>query len=162
MKVLGPGLVCALAILASGCQSQMADTRPSPAERIAFVAARQVDLLPGGPVKQTEIKNPYSGNVYAISEGRRLFVWYHCAGCHGGEGGGAIGPPLRDKFWIYGGASDNIFASIMQGRPNGMPSWGGRIPQYQVWELVSYLRALSGQTPMPRLGEEQSPPANSR
>ena len=41
-------------------------------------------------------------------------------------GGGGIGPPLMDDRWIYGSAPENIYASIVQGRPNGMPAWGGR------------------------------------
>ena len=52
-----------------------------------------------------------------------------------------------DKAWIYGSEPGNIFATIMQGRPNGMPSFRNRIPQYQVWEIVAYVRSLSGQLP---------------
>ena len=33
-----------------------------------------------------------------------------------------------DREWIYGGQPANIFATIVEGRPNGMPSWRGRIP----------------------------------
>jgi cytochrome c oxidase cbb3-type subunit III len=28
-----------------------------------------------------------------------------------------------------------------------MPSYGGRVPDDQVWQLVSYVQSLSGQTP---------------
>ncbi|MGI8962468.1 MAG: hypothetical protein ACR2IV_22470 [Bryobacteraceae bacterium] len=30
--------------------------------------------------------------------------------------------------WIYGGEPEILFDTIVKGRPNGMPSWGGRIP----------------------------------
>ena len=36
-------------------------------------------------------------------------------------------------------------ATIVEGRPNGMPSFGGRIPDEQVWQLVAYVRSMSGQ-----------------
>ena len=52
-----------------------------------------------------------------------------------------------DSRWIYGSEPENIFATIMQGRPNGMPAFGGRIPDDQLWQLVAYVRSLSGQTP---------------
>jgi cytochrome c oxidase cbb3-type subunit 3 len=56
-----------------------------------------------------------------------------------------MGPPLMDDKWIYGSDPASVFASIVEGRPNGMPSWRGRIPNYEVWRLVAYVRSMSGQ-----------------
>jgi cytochrome c oxidase cbb3-type subunit 3 len=28
-----------------------------------------------------------------------------------------------------------------------MPAFGGKIPEYQLWQLVAYVRSLSGQQP---------------
>ena len=39
---------------------------------------------------------------------------------------------------------EQVFATIVEGRPNGMPSFGGKIPDYQVWQLVAYVRSMSG------------------
>ena len=25
-----------------------------------------------------------------------------------------------------------------------MPSWGGRVPEYQIWQLVTYVRSVGG------------------
>ena len=88
----------------------------------------------------------YEHNAEAISEGRRLFAWFNCNGCHS-EGGGAIGPALMDEQWIYGGEPENIYATIVEGRPNGMPSFRSRIPEQQLWQLVAYVRSLSGKVP---------------
>ena len=90
--------------------------------------------------------NPDEGNAVAISEGERLYAVYNCTGCHA-NGGGAIGPPLIKKTWIYGGEPDNIFDTIVKGRPNGMPAWGGRIPEYQIWQLVSWIEAMNKREP---------------
>lgn len=57
-----------------------------------------------------------------------------------------MGPPLMDDKWIYGSSPENIYSTIVEGRPNGMPSWGGRIPNMQVWQLVAYVRSLGGLT----------------
>jgi cytochrome c oxidase cbb3-type subunit 3 len=57
-----------------------------------------------------------------------------------------MGPPLIDDKWIYGSDPASVFATIMEGRPNGMPSWRGRIPDYEVWRLVAYVRSMSGQS----------------
>jgi cytochrome c oxidase cbb3-type subunit 3 len=50
-----------------------------------------------------------------------------------------------DGKWIYGGNPENIFASINEGRPNGMPSFAGKIPPYEAWQIVAYVRSMSGQ-----------------
>jgi cytochrome c oxidase cbb3-type subunit 3 len=52
-----------------------------------------------------------------------------------------------DAEWIYGSRPEQIYSDIVQGRPNGMPSFSGKIPDYQVWELVAYVRSMSGQLP---------------
>jgi cytochrome c oxidase cbb3-type subunit 3 len=92
------------------------------------------------------VSNPYSDNAYAVSEGEKLYDAYNCVGCHA-HGGGGIGPPLMDNNWIYGSQPQNIYATIVEGRPNGMPSFRGKIPDQQVWEIVAYVRSLSGQLP---------------
>jgi cytochrome c oxidase cbb3-type subunit 3 len=86
--------------------------------------------------------NPYAQNQVALQEGRRLFVWYNCAGCHGGHAGGGMGPSLRDQVWIYGDSDAHVFSSIAQGRAHGMPAWGTKLPEEQIWKLVAYVKSL--------------------
>jgi cytochrome c oxidase cbb3-type subunit 3 len=94
----------------------------------------------GGP-GELPAENPYEGNVYAIQEGMRLYNWMNCVNCHA-QGGGSIGPPLWDDQWIYGSSPASVAESIIRGRPNGMPAYGARIPEEQVWMLVTYVRSL--------------------
>lgn len=91
-------------------------------------------------------KDQYEENAYALAEGKRLFSLYNCNGCHA-QGGGGMGPPLMDSQWIYGGSPEQIFTTIIGGRPNGMPSFRGKIPDFQVWQLAAYVRSMSGQAP---------------
>ena len=97
-----------------------------------------------GVMPMNRIADRYEANAYAVSQGQRWFHWYNCNGCHG-AGGGGMGPPLMDAKWLYGGAPPEVAASIVQGRPNGMPAFAGRIPDDQVWQLVAYVRSMSGQ-----------------
>lgn len=139
---------CGALLLLSACQREKRDVRPSPT-RLAIYgdAARESPLRPGGPIEpQAQVTNPYNGSGYDISEGQRLFEWYNCSGCHS-HGGGGIGPPLIKTQWIYGGEPANLFDTIVKGRPNGMPSWGGRIPEYQIWQIIAYIRSLNGLQP---------------
>ena len=104
-------------------------------------AARESDAAAGRRADRSRTSaNPYDGNAYAISEGQRLFSWYNCTGCHA-NGGGGIGPPLIKTEWIYGGEPANLFDTIVKGRPNGMPAWGGKIPEYQIWQIVAFVRS---------------------
>jgi cytochrome c oxidase cbb3-type subunit 3 len=91
-----------------------------------------------------EVSNPLEGNPQAIAEGKRLFVSMNCAGCHGYDAAGNMGPNLTDKAWRYGGTPSAIYQSIFQGRPQGMPSWGRALPAQDIWKLVSFIGSLGG------------------
>jgi len=95
--------------------------------------------------------NPYANDKSVLNDGRRLFVWYNCAGCHGDHAGGGMGPSLRDSLWMYGGDDASIFASIAEGRQHGMPAWGTKLPREQIWTLVTYIKSL-------RTPDEPDPP----
>jgi cytochrome c oxidase cbb3-type subunit 3 len=90
-----------------------------------------------------QLKNPYEGNAQRAAEGANLFVSYNCMDCHGADGSGAMGPSLQDSRWHFGGTAGDIFQSIYEGRPDGMPAWGGRIADDQIWRLVTYVEGLS-------------------
>jgi cytochrome c oxidase cbb3-type subunit III len=89
------------------------------------------------------LANPRGHDPRAVEEGKQLFISYNCGDCHGSEGSGAVGPSLQDGRWHFGGTAGEVFESIAEGRPNGMPSWGGRISNGQIWALVAYVRTLS-------------------
>jgi cytochrome c oxidase cbb3-type subunit III len=123
-----------------------------PTGNAAPEAAKEVATVrPGGtravgqpsPPPAAYTKGPADQNAYGISQGKQLFTWYNCVGCHS-HGGGGIGPPLMDDKWRYGADPATIYTSIVDGRPNGMPSFAGRIPELQVWQLVAYVRSMSG------------------
>jgi len=78
------------------------------------------------------LRNPYEGDKRAISIGGRLYVSYNCIDCHGADGSGAMGPAFTDGRWHFGGSPGAVFESIYQGRPDGMPQWGGRITNDQI------------------------------
>jgi cytochrome c oxidase cbb3-type subunit 3 len=137
-------LAVAIGLTFTACQREKRETRPAPARTVVYDSgAVQSDLEPGGVKPAPGVSNPDTGSAYAISEGQRLFDWYNCSGCHS-HGGGGMGPPLIKEQWIYGGEPANLFDTIVKGRPNGMPTWGSRIPEYQIWQLVAFVRSLNG------------------
>jgi len=142
----GEGLAaCALAFaLLVSCDREERRVNDPPNPNVH--RERLVSLQPGPPNADVRIRNRYDGNAWAIAEGKRLFTWYNCSGCHA-NGGGGMGPALMDAKWIYGSAAENIASTILEGRPNGMPSFRGKIPEQQVWQLAAYVRSLSGLVP---------------
>ena len=137
------GLVAAslLALSLAGCKQQSVAVAPMGTPAPVRVA---VGPIPGPGNQYTNMPaNPYENDQVAMVEGRRLFIWFNCYGCHGGHGGGGMGPSLRDPVWLYGGAPAQIFSSIAEGRAKGMPAWGTKIPQDQIWKLVTYIKTLN-------------------
>ena len=139
-------MILGVVALAAACERE---TRQS--QQLAAAASRPdtvhlTTLQPGQPQVRKPKESPYEGNAWGMGEGKRLYQSYNCSGCHA-MGGGGIGPALMDDKWIYGYDGEQIYSSIVQGRPNGMPAFGGRITDDQIWQIVAYVKSLSGQTP---------------
>ena len=131
-------LLCAL--LAAACDGH-------PHETTAAAGASPLgppEAHPPGPHQDAvPMTNPFApDDATALNDGRGYFGRYNCAGCHGDHGGGGMGPSLRDETWLHGGDDASIFASIVEGRPHGMPAWGTRLPNDVTWKLVAYVRSL--------------------
>ena len=136
--------LCAVTLLAVACQREI-----RPFQDLAVASARTQKavlspLFPGGQPLPEPNESPFQKNAYGTAEGKRLFDQYNCTGCHS-HGGGGMGPALMDDTWIYGSEPANIFESIVEGRPNGMPAWRNKIPDQQVWEIVAYVQSMIGQ-----------------
>ena len=142
----------ALLVLAAGCGGGPEAAPQPPATWLGEpISAVQTSAITAGTGHAgPEIENPYTGDEGARAQGRQLFEGFNCAGCHGSAGGGGMGPPLADKDWIYGSSDAQIYASIVQGRPNGMPSFGQSLTGEAVWKLAAYVKSLG-----PGTGENQ-------
>lgn len=137
------GSVAVLVLVGSvACDRESREFRLSPPATSAPLV-RVSTLQPGPAIIQDSTIGPYDDNAYAMSQGKTLFSQMNCVGCHS-HGGGGMGPALMDNTWIYGSDPGQVFASIVEGRPNGMPSFRGKLSNDQVWQLVAYVRSLSG------------------
>jgi cytochrome c oxidase cbb3-type subunit 3 len=137
-------LIFLSAVLLTACNRENRNL-DAPAAESDPKSLRVSDLQPGPvtPTADDPRAAEYEGNAAHIANGQRYYKWFNCSGCHF-NGGGGIGPPLMDEKWRYGGKTEQIYATIMQGRPNGMPAFRDKIPEQQVWEIAAYVRTLSG------------------
>jgi cytochrome c oxidase cbb3-type subunit III len=160
---LALGLAVAMAALTASCEREERDTKAPPESQISVSSVALSSLQPG------EASAPPGGshrsieeNAFNLAQGKQLYTWFNCSGCHA-HGGGDIGPALMDDQWLYGSEIENVYATIVQGRPNGMPSFRNRIPDQQVWQIAAYVRSMSGLTPATaspsRSDEMQNKPA---
>jgi cytochrome c oxidase cbb3-type subunit 3 len=126
-------------------------SQQAPAQQPQQASTGQATLIqhpehiqPGLPLRGgfAQLANPFDGDRAKIKEGSALFVSYNCMDCHGADGSGAMGPSLADGRWHFGGTAGEVYQSIYEGRPEGMPAWGGRIPDDQIWRLVAYVQSL--------------------
>ena len=155
--------------MAMGCERENRRYDDHPR---AAVTAQVSQLQPGPAVTLKSEEGVYDDNAWGTSEGKRLYSWMNCSGCHA-NGGGGMGPALMDDQWVYGEKPEQIYRTIVDGRPNGMPAWHDRLTEQQVWELVAYVRSMSGLTPkgarparddhmMMKAAEEQTPNAKPK
>ena len=141
-RAIVPLLLVAVALVSS-CKREERGFRVQPPQAETAQLISVTSFHAGPATEPSHQYNPYEENAYAMAQGKLLYESFNCVGCHF-HGGGGIGPPLMDDKWIYGSEPDQIFATVIQGRPNGMPSFKGKIPDYQVWQIVAYVRSLSG------------------
>jgi cytochrome c oxidase cbb3-type subunit 3 len=135
--------VVAAAAASAACKREARPLRVEPPQANRVQAVTTTDLHPGGTAPPARVPSDYDENAYALNQGKQLFSQMNCVGCHA-HGGGGMGPALMDSVWIYGSAPEQIFATIVEGRPNGMPAFRGRLTDNQVWQLAAYVRSLSG------------------
>src|SRR3954465_5208207 len=113
--------VLALACILAGCEREKRDFRTPPL---------------GNPAG-----DHYQRDAYDVAQGKQLYSYMNCVGCHA-HGGGGIGPALLDARWIYGGSIQQIYSTIRDGRKNGMPAWKNRLTDQQIWQLAAYVRSM--------------------
>ncbi len=140
----------------------------------AMKPADRVEATPKG-----KLKNPYTDDNTAIVEaGHKLYMGYACNGCHGGNGGGGICPPLINDVWVYGGDDDTLFRLVALGsdvlQSKGytrigmenvvapMPPMGAIVAtDDDLWRILTFIRASFHGAPENKFGQPpEKVPAN--
>ncbi|MBS0505473.1 MAG: cytochrome c [Proteobacteria bacterium] len=136
-----------LCTLVAACHRETRETAPpipfSQAELATTSNVIAGSATPSPPDPRIE---RFEKSAWHVSEGQRLYTEFNCVECHA-HGGGGIGVPLIDDQWIYGSSSPQIVATLIQGRPNGMPSFRRLLTEEQMWQIAAYVRSMAGQVP---------------
>ncbi len=88
--------------------------------------------------------NPFLGNAQAVLEGEDLYN-QTCTTCHGaGGGGGEIGPAIVSGDRVDIGVSDAQTFNIIKNGVTGTLMAPQRLPDSDIWKIVTYIHALRG------------------
>jgi mono/diheme cytochrome c family protein len=117
--------------------------KPSPDSESVYAALAKV------PAKDSARSNPLERDPEAIPAGNKLFHM-HCAECHGEMAEGGRKAPSLLVGEVQKSTPGTLFWLLTNGVVRrGMPVWS-KLPESQRWQLVRYLRSLSGPPePMP-------------
>ena len=61
--------------------------------------------------------------------------------CHK-DGSGDIGPNLTDNYWLYGNDIKDVFGTVKNGTPNGMPEHASKLNPVQLQQVASYVLSM--------------------
>ena len=107
------------------------------------------------------LKNPYAYKPMdsGLAEaGKKKYMSVSCNGCHGGNGGGGMCPPLSNETWVYGADDDTLFRLVAlgsdellkqgytrKGRENvvgPMPAHGKIVKtEDDLWRIIYFIRS---------------------
>jgi mono/diheme cytochrome c family protein len=163
------GGVAALAIVAVACTAKQGGAK---AEDLTKLTPAEVEAA----AAKGTLKNPYQDTDAAVAEaGHKLFFSYSCNGCHGGNGGGGMCPPLINEVWVYGGDDDTLFRLVTlgsdalqkkgyvrkghEGVVGPMPAFGPLIHNAdELWKILAFVRSAYHGDPKYKYGPPPPPP----
>ncbi len=112
------------------------------------------------PAEYSGLKNPVAADDDSLARGAEIYA-NQCATCHGdeglgdGPGGASLDPPpapLAHTGRML--ADDYLFWRISEGGAmapfnSAMPAWKASLEETERWDLINYLRVMSGGQPAP-------------
>ena len=146
-------------IVATGClwaQEQNKET-PPPANAPTAASPHPTTISDADKAR----KNPVKFTEVSVDRGKKIYGT-QCALCHGekGDGKGDLAADMKLNLPDFTKAdtlkprSDGELFAIIGGWKDPMPSQAGRLTETHRWNLVNYLRTLSGAVPEKATGKE--------
>jgi alcohol dehydrogenase (cytochrome c) len=119
--------------------------------RIRLLLLFSIAISVGAPLAQQAdtVRNPFAANPAAALEGQRVYN-ATCQACHGpsGQGDRDRGTPgLNAAPLSHGNEDADLFRNIRNGIPGTQMPPFQRLSDGQIWQVISYIRALQGGSP---------------
>jgi len=149
-------------VLAAGCLWAQEEKKEAPPPAAAPAAAPAQNPHSGTISAEDKArKNAMTFNTVSVDRGKKIYT-SQCAVCHGDKGDGKselaadmkLNLPDFTKPDTLNGRTDGEIFAIIGGWKDPMPPQAGRLTDTQRWNLVNYLRAVSGKVPAKATGNE--------
>src|SRR5262245_33701086 len=107
--------------------------------------AGAVGLAVAAPLAQQSdtTRNPLAARPDAAEAGHRLYD-QTCQSCHGPAGQGELAPALDRGTFTHGNEDGDLFHTVRAGVPGSQMPPFPALSDEQTWQLVTYIRSLSG------------------
>jgi mono/diheme cytochrome c family protein len=146
----------------------------APGGTVDYTKISPVDLVAKAP--KGSLKNPYKDTQEDITaQGGKFLLQYSCSGCHGGNGGGGMCPPLTNDTWVYGGDDDTLFRLVTLGTDElqkagymrkGHENVVGPMPPFgaifknsdDLWKILAFVRSKYTGDPAYKFGDPTPAP----
>jgi cytochrome c oxidase cbb3-type subunit III len=147
-------VTAAVLTIASGLGGRDVAARSALTPRPSHVSRSSSDAQARGDARPA--KNPLEGNALAISNGAAMFR-NRCAGCHGPDAHGYLGPDLTN-FWAAGGTDGRMFDIVRRGVPGTemIAADPQRVLDKDIWQVLAYVRTLTTIPAAPPTGDATS------
>ena len=150
-------------IIVTGClwAQEKKESTPPPSTGAATQAPAEAPHPATITAEDKARKNPVKFTEVSVDRGRKIFLT-QCALCHGpkGDGKGELAADMKlnvpnfTKPETLKDRTDGELFTIMGIGQDPMPAQSGRLTDTHRWNLVNYLRMLSGKTPEKSTGNE--------
>lgn len=149
-------------VLTAGCLWAQDANKPATAPAApAATATTQTPHQATLTAADKERKNPMKFTTVSADRGKKVYAT-QCAICHGdkGDGKGELAADMKlhlPDFTTAGtldARTDGELYAIIGNWKDPMPPQTGRMSEMQRWNLVNYLREVSGKTPAKSTGDE--------
>jgi len=154
-------LILILVLATSYLWAQEKKETPPPAEQAPPSAAPAAPHPATVSAEDKARKNPVGFTEVSVARGKKIYAT-QCALCHGdkGDGKGELAADMKlnlpdfTKPDTLKDRTDGELFGIIGGWKDPMPPQAGRLTDTHRWNLVNYLRAVSGKVPEKATGKE--------
>lgn len=155
-----------LVFILAGATYRAQEEQPAGEKKSAETATQTAQTSPGPhsfnlTPEDAARKNPLRFSEITVERGKKLFQT-QCAMCHGEKGDGKgelveelkIQPPDFTQAETLEKRTDGELFAIIETGSGVMPGQSQRMRDLHKWEMINYLRALGGKTPVKSTQEE--------
>jgi mono/diheme cytochrome c family protein len=156
------GLLVSVLALGTLCAQEQKKEETAPSDAAVSTPGAQQPVHAAKVTEEDKArKNPVRFSTVSVERGKKIFLT-QCAMCHGDNGDGKgdmveemkLNPPDLTKPETLKNRTDGELFAILDVGSAVMPGQGKRMSDPHKWNIVNFMRSLSGRAPEKATGKE--------